>query len=69
MVSINDNLQDDDFAGLSGARITINKSDSSASKHRVPSFSLNPINDYFEGKLTDLNESDIAQDFSIKSFI
>lgn len=63
---VSQQFQDDDFAGLSGARIVRIATNPDYASMGYGSKAIELLNDYFEGKFTDLNESDKVKDFSIK---
>lgn len=59
-------FQDDDFASLSGARIVRIATNPEYSGMGYGSKALELLNDYYEGKFTDISELDQAKDYSIK---
>ncbi|OBA26154.1 DUF699-domain-containing protein [Hanseniaspora valbyensis NRRL Y-1626] len=63
---ISQQFQDEDFAGLSGARVVRIATNPDYSSMGYGSKAIELLNDYFEGKFADLNESDKVKDFSIK---
>ncbi|KAG0669940.1 killer toxin resistant protein [Maudiozyma exigua] len=63
---ISQQFQDEEFAGLSGARVVRIATNPEYSSMGYGSRALQLLSDYFEGKFTDMSEDTKPKDFSIK---
>lgn len=63
---ISQQFQDEEFAGLSGARVVRIATNPEYSSMGYGSRALQLLNDYFEGKFTDMSEDSKPKDYSIK---
>ncbi|CCF60285.1 hypothetical protein KAFR_0J02210 [Kazachstania africana CBS 2517] len=63
---ISQQFQDEEFAGLSGARIVRIATNPEYASMGYGSRSIELLRDYFEGKFTDMSESDKPRNYSLK---